>query len=104
MSVLLEFSMFPLGKGESLSTEVSGIVDLIRSSGHDYKLTAMGTIVETNDLKDALALVDSAYQLLEQANHQRVYASIKLDIRKGRSHRLSEKVRSIEARIGQVNQ
>ena len=44
--VLLDFSMTPLGKGESVSAYVAECVDIIDQSGLDYELHSMGTIVE----------------------------------------------------------
>ena len=104
MSVLIELSMFPLGQGESVGEEVSRIIDMIRGSGHAYKLTAMGTIIETSNLTDALALVERAYSVLENAGCQRVYACVKLDIRKGESLRMKQKIDSVVDRIGNVDQ
>jgi len=42
MSVLVEFSMFPTDKGESVSAYVSRIIKMIDESGVPYKLTPMG--------------------------------------------------------------
>lgn len=104
MSVLLEFAMFPTDKtGDSASDSVSKIIDMINKSGATYKLTAMGTIIETETLEEALDLVNKSYQVLEPFSN-RVYSSIKLDIRKGKSDRLNQKIESIESRIGKVNQ
>ena len=103
MSVLLEFSMFPTDRGESVSAEVSEIIRLIRKSGFDYRLTAMGTLVETEHISDALHLVEMAYRTLEDQGCRRVYANLKLDIRTGTENRLSEKIASIEAKIGTVS-
>ena len=44
--VLLEFSMFPLDKGESVSQYVARSVDIIDRSGLAYQTHAMGTVVE----------------------------------------------------------
>ena len=71
--------MFPLDKGKSLSAYVSPVVELARKSGFPYRLTAMGTIVETEQVADALALIESAHTLLDEAGCQRIYAAIKLD-------------------------
>ncbi len=103
MSVLIEFSMFPTDRGESISTEVSDIIDLIRNSGHDYKLTAMGTVIETPDIKEALELVEKAYTCLEKQGCKRVFTAIKMDIRKGKSNRMTQKILSVESKIGEVN-
>ena len=102
MSVLLEFAMFPTDKGASVSNYVSKVIDMIRLSGKSYKLTAMGTIVETETLPQALEIVNKAYQVLEP-HADRVYSSIKLDIRKNTEDRLTKKIASIENKIGKVN-
>lgn len=104
MSVLLEFSMFPLDQGDSLSGHVSRLIELIRDSGADYRLTAMGTLIETEQLDTALALVARCNELLQQQGCKRIYASIKLDIREGQGGRLQQKIRSVERRIGAVDQ
>ncbi len=102
MSVLLEYAIFPTDKGESVSKYVSRVIDMIRSSGYPYKFTAMGTIVETPTVREALELVARSYDLLEP-DCNRVYSSIKMDIRKGKDNRLEGKVKSVEQKIGTVN-
>lgn len=101
MSVLLEFSMFPTDKGESVSPYVSRIVKAIDESGYDYQLTPMGTIVEADTLEEILDIVKQSYACLE-ADCDRVYSSLKLDIRKGKPGRLQGKVRSVEEKIGKI--
>lgn len=101
MSVLLEFSMFPTDKGESVSPYVSRIIKMIRESGLNYRLTPMGTVVEAPELPEILDLVKKAYKVLEP-DCQRVYSSLKLDIRKGPVGRLEGKVSSVEEKIGAV--
>ncbi len=103
MSVLLEFSMFPLDQGDSLSGHVSQLIELIRDSGTDYRLTAMGTLIETEKLDTALALVARCNECLQQQGCKRIYAAIKLDIRQGPSGRLQQKIQSIEQQIGSVD-
>lgn len=102
-SVLLEFSMFPTSgdcrDGASVSAYVSRIVDMIDRSGVPYQLTPMGTIVEAGSVKEALAIVEKAYDVLGD-DCERVYSSLKLDIRKGKAGRLSGKLESVEKRLG----
>jgi uncharacterized protein (TIGR00106 family) len=102
MSVLLEFAMFPTDQGESVSAYVSRVIEMIRASGIPYQLTPMGTILETETLEQALAVVQQAGVVLDEAGCSRIYSSLKLDIRKGKSNRLQGKVASIQARIGKV--
>ncbi|HEX5623135.1 MAG TPA: MTH1187 family thiamine-binding protein [Sulfuricurvum sp.] len=102
MSVLLEFSMFPTSgdcrDGASVSAFVSRIIDMIDRSGLPYQLTPMGTIIETASVKEALALVEKAYESLGEC--ERVYSAIKLDIRQGEMGRLEGKIASVEDKIG----
>lgn len=102
MSVLLEFAMFPTDKGDSVSEYVSQIIKMIDSSGFSYKLTAMGTIIETETLTEALEMVNKSYEILEPYSN-RVYSSINLDIQKAKSGRIEKKIESIESKIGKVN-
>lgn len=102
MSVLLEFSMFPTDKGESVSPFVSRIISMIRASGLNYRLTPMGTVVEAEGLPEILDLIAKAYNELEP-DCNRVYSSLKLDIRKGPVGRLEGKIQSVENQIGDVS-
>ncbi|PCH69014.1 MAG: hypothetical protein COC06_08285 [Bacteroidales bacterium] len=102
MSVLLEFAIFPTDKGDSVSKQVSKVIELIRESGINYQLTAMGTLIETNELPEALALVNRCYDLLAE-DSERVYTTMNIDIQKNKHNRLTSKVESIENKIGKVN-
>ena len=100
MSILMEFSVFPLDQGESVGRFVTEVVRMLDASGVHYRLTAMGTIVETAEVGQALALVERAYQVLAEQGCHRVYATAKLDIRPGREGRITGKVESVRARLG----
>jgi len=101
MSVLLEFSMFPTSgdcvDGSSVSKQVSRIIDMIDKSGVPYRLTPMGTVIETSTIRQALDIIEKAYEQLEC---ERIYSSLKFDIRKGKETRLESKIASIEQHIG----
>ncbi len=99
MSVLLEFSMFPTDAGESKSKYVGRIIDLVDKSGLDYKLTPMSTVIESDDISEALKVVEEAYRVLEK-DCNRVYSTIKLDIRKGKSGTLKSKIESVKKVVG----
>ena len=58
---LLEFSITPLGAGESVSQYVARAVDLIDKSGLDYRLHAMGTVVE-GDVGPLLDLLQAVHR------------------------------------------
>jgi uncharacterized protein (TIGR00106 family) len=99
MSVLVEFAMFPTDKGDSISEYVSRIIDMIDQSNIPYKLTPMGTIFEVETAEEAFKIINRSYMQLEP-DCNRVYSTIKLDIRKGKSGRIIQKIESIEKKLG----
>ena len=98
MSVLLEFSMFPTSsdgrEGASVSKQVSKIIDAIDKSGVAYQLTPMGTIIETATMKEALSVIELAYEQVSDC--ERIYSSLKFDIRNNCEDRLKTKIASVE--------
>jgi uncharacterized protein (TIGR00106 family) len=103
MSVLLDFSIFPVDQGTSVSRFVAPVVALIRASGHPYRLTPMGTVIETASLAEALRIIEEAQATLERLGCGRVYATARFDIRLGPLGRLTDKVDSIRQHIGEVD-
>ena len=99
MSVLVEFAMFPTDKGESVSSYVSRIIKVIDESGVEYKLTPMGTVFETETMDKALEVLKKSYEVLEP-DCNRIYSTVKFDIRKNRSNRMKQKIASIESKLG----
>ena len=96
--ILLEFSMTPLGKGESVSKYVARSLDIIDASGLPYQLTPMGTILE-GEWDEVLAVVRECYERM-RADCPRITCSIKIDAREGKSGRLQAKIASVERRVG----
>lgn len=96
--VLLEFSITPLNRGESVSSYVAGILEIVDRSGLDYRLHAMGTTVE-GELNQVLALLQRCLEAVA-ADCDRVTCVAKLDCRQGAAGRLEGKVRSVEQRLG----
>lgn len=90
--------MFPTSsecrEGSSVSKHISKIIDAIDKSGVAYQLTPMGTVVETQSIKEALSIIELAYEQLQDC--ERVYSSLKFDIRKNTKNRLKTKIASVE--------
>ncbi len=102
MSVLVEFAMFPTDKGESVSLYVSRIIKMFKESSVKYQLTPMGTVFETDTMSEALEIIDGAYQCLSD-DCNRIYSTVKFDIRKNKRNRMKQKIDSIEKKIGEVS-
>ncbi len=102
MSVLLEMAMFPTDHGESKSAYVAEVIKVIRDSDFEYQLTPMATIIETQKISEALSVVQKCYEKLEELGCNRVYSTLKFDIRKNHFNRMKAKVNAIEEKIGEV--
>jgi uncharacterized protein (TIGR00106 family) len=93
--MLASFSVFPLGKGESLSEDVSEIIKRVKESGLKFRLGAMETTVEGDP--------DSVWTLLRlchegmRVRSSRVLTHIIIDDRQDASDRLEGKIRSVES-------
>ena len=97
MSVIIEFSIFPMDKGESLSPYVARALKMIQNSGLPYEMNPMGTCVE-GKWSEVMALVDQCFQELEK-DCSRINLSLKADYRKGLSGRMKSKVASVKEKL-----
>lgn len=98
MAMLLEFSMAPLSKGESVSEYVARSLDVIDRSGVPYRLNAMGTVLE-GEWDQVIGVVGQCLERMSQ-DCDRVTCTIKFDWRKGATGRLQGKIDSVEKRLG----
>jgi uncharacterized protein (TIGR00106 family) len=96
--VLLEFSMSPLDKGESVGKYVAGSLEIIDKSGVDYRLNPMGTVLE-GEWDRVFEVVRSCFERMSR-DCNRITATIKVDYRKGHAGRLTGKVASVEKQLG----
>ena len=96
--VLMEFSISPLTKGESVSEYVTRSLRIVEQSGLDYRLHAMGTIVE-GELDQVLAVLRACMEAIA-ADCDRVSGTAKFDYRRGHAGRLEAKVQSVEQKLG----
>jgi len=97
MSVLADFSIFPLDKGESVSAYVARVVKIIRDSGLAYELGSMGTTIE-GSFDRVMDVIRACFRELNK-DCERIYLNVKMDSRKGREQGLVGKVRSIESKL-----
>ncbi len=95
--VLLEFSMSPLGKGESVGKYVSRSLKIIDQSGVEYRLNPMGTVLE-GEWDEVIGVVRQCYEQMRR-DCNRISCTMKIDYRKGKNGRLSGKISSVEKRL-----
>ncbi len=92
--VLLEFSMSPMDKGESVSPYVSRSLDIIDKSGVPYRLNPMGTVLE-GEWDEVFGVVKKCYDRMRK-DCKRISIGIRVDYRKGPRGRLESKIASVE--------
>ncbi len=98
--ILVEFSITPIGAGESLSEYVAECLRIVRGSGLPYELTAMGTIVEGE--WDQVMAVIKACHMAVRAKCRRVSTLIKIDDREAPPGRIKAKVESVLRKLEQA--
>ena len=97
MSIIVDFSIFPLDKGESLSRYVAQAVRIVKESGLPYKFGPMSTSIE-GEWSEVMAVLNQCFEELKK-NCERLYISFRVDYRKGASGRLESKVKSVEEKL-----
>jgi len=97
--VLLDFSMAPMDKGDSVAPWVARCLEIIAKSGLDYRLHAMGTTLE-GEWDEVFGVVRQCFEAL-QADCSRISVSIKVDYRKGPERHLESKVQRVQQLVKQ---
>jgi uncharacterized protein (TIGR00106 family) len=96
--VLLEFSMYPTDKGESVSQYVARSLEIIDASGLPYRLGPMGTTLE-GEYDEVMAVVRRCFERMTQDSN-RVACQLKIDWRREGRGRLDAKVAKLKAVTG----
>jgi len=96
--MIINFSVVPIGKESSLSAQVAEILKIVSDSGIDYKLHSMGTILE-GDWDEIMGLIKKCHKKILK-DSDRVLTTITIDDRKGRTGRITGKVKSVERKLG----
>jgi len=96
--VLLEFSMTPMDKGESVSRYVAGSLEIVEKSGLPYRLNSMGTVIE-GSFDEVMKVVKACHERMAR-DCRRVSTSIRMDYRQGSADRMEAKVKSVEEKLG----
>jgi uncharacterized protein (TIGR00106 family) len=98
MSVLVEFSVVPIGAGVSVSPQIARVLKIVADSGLPYKANPMGTVLE-GEWDAVMGVVKKCHaEIMKDA--ERAITSIKVDDRKGKEERLEKKLESVEKKLG----
>lgn len=95
--MIVDFTISPVGVGESLSSYVADMFEIIEKSGLPYEQHSMGTNIE-GSWDDVMKVIKECRdRMLERAN--RISISIRIDERKGVKDGIDKKVASAEAKL-----
>jgi uncharacterized protein (TIGR00106 family) len=98
--ILAEFSITPIGAGESLSAYVAECMKIVKESRLPHELTAMGTIVE-GEWDEVMAVIKACHMAV-RAKCRRVSTIIKIDDREAPPGRIKAKVESVLKKLEQA--
>ncbi|MBI4353231.1 MAG: MTH1187 family thiamine-binding protein [Candidatus Omnitrophica bacterium] len=98
--MLAQVSIFPIGRGTSISKHVAKAVDVIDKSGLDYRLTAMGTVIE-GEWEPVMRLMKKVRDAALK-DSDRIYLSLTIDDRtdKKAKSRMELKTQRVEEIVG----
>ncbi len=96
--MIVDLSIIPVGTGASISPILADVIRIIDQSGIAYKVTPMGTVLE-GEWDPVMDLIRQCHETVLK-NAERVYTTITIDDRKGKTDRIYGKVASLEAKVG----
>ncbi len=95
-----ELTIIPIGTSDtSISNYVAAALSALEKTGVKYKLSGMGTIMESDDPDKLFQAVKMAHEAVFTAGADRVATSIKIDDRRDKKRSVEDKVRSVEEKI-----
>ena len=96
--ITADLCIIPMGIDESgVGEYVRKAVQIIENSGLNYQITAMGTQIETDDLKRLYEVCAEVQESIFDMDVPRVYTVLKIDDRRDKKNRtLEEKVKSVK--------
>ena len=98
MSMLVEFSIVPVGTGASISPMIATVLKIVSESGVRYKANPMGTVLE-GEWDELMGLIKKCHTEIV-SDTERVLTTITIDDRKGKEDRMEQKLRSVEEKLG----
>jgi uncharacterized protein (TIGR00106 family) len=97
MSVIIDFAIFPMDKGESLSPYVARAIKVINESGLPHTLHPMGSCIE-GEWEEVMAVVNRCFEALKP-DCDRININFKADYRKSEPGRMARKIESVESKL-----
>jgi len=98
-TVIVEFSVVPIGGGVSVSEFLVPALKELERRGIRYEVTAMSTIFEAEDIKEALDAIGAAHEAIFKTGIKRVITLIRIDDSGDKKVSMKKKVESLISKI-----
>lgn len=96
MTAIGELNIIPVRKG-SMSGEIAKAIEALERFDVTYQTNPMGTIMEADNASELFAAAQAAHEAVDE---ERVITTLKIDDKRTVEQRASEKVTSVERRLG----
>jgi len=98
---IMEISVVPLGTGSpSISKYVASCIDILnKEEAVTYELTAMGTIIQSDSLKNLLNIAEKLHTTILESGAKRAVTTIKIDERTDKPLTIKGKVDSVQEKL-----
>jgi len=95
-----ELTVIPIGtKDTSISKYVAAAVSILDQRGMKYKITGMGTSIETDDLDKLFDAIKAVHEAVFKEGAMRVATHLKIDDRRDLEKTMEEKVKSVKEKL-----
>ncbi len=96
--MLAEFSIIPIGVGESIGDQIAKVLKIVDESGLPYRANPMGTVIE-GSWEDVMSIITKCHQAVIK-DSPRVVTTVSIDDRPNKPNRIVDKLKSVERRLG----
>ena len=93
--VLGQVSVYPIGKGISLSRYVKKGISVIKESGYHYEVGGLSTVVEAPDLDALFALIKKIHAAHLAEGAERIIIDLKVDDRRDKNATIQTKIKAV---------
>ncbi len=98
--ITAELTIIPIGTNStSLSSFVAAAVNALDKTGVKYKISGMGTQIESNSFQELVKAIEFAHEAVFAYGADRVSTTIKIDDRRDKDRKLADKVLSVEKKL-----
>lgn len=96
-----ELTIVPVGTCDtSISKYIAAATSALEDNGINYKLTGMGTLIETDSPDKLFTAIKAAHESIFIEGAQRVETHVKIDDRRDTDKTMDEKVGSVKQKMG----